>query len=241
MSIKILLHSIIARLILFVLICIAIVPVLFVMILPARIRYNNKFLFWWLNLFYWAIIKGSLVPVTFVGRENIPSDQPVIFASNHQSSLDIPLVGVLPNGKPQIWLARAELLHSLLLRFILPRFAIVVDVNSPEKSMRSLRELMRVIKGKNTDVMIFPEGGRFTDDGVHEFFGGFVILAKLLKRPVIPVRIFGANKVYPPNTYLMKYHPIKVVVGKPFVLQENETNEQFKQRVYQWFIEQSEE
>ena len=52
--------------------------------------------------------------------------------------------------------------------------------------------------------------------------------------------IAGANKVYPPDTFLVHYYPVKVVVGKPFVLQENETDEEFKQRVYQWFLDQSE-
>ena len=53
------------------------------------------------------------------------------------------------------------------------------------------------------------------------------------------MRIFGANKVYPPHTFLIYYHPIKVVVGKPMHMQENESDEQFKERVYQWFIEQT--
>lgn len=230
-------RTIIARLIIFILIVIAIIPVSIMMLLPARIRFTNKILYRLLNIFYWAVLKGSLVPITYKGLENVP-DEPVVFVSNHQSSFDIPLIGILSKGKPQLWLARSELMKTWLLRFMVSRLAVVVDVNSRERAMASLRLLMRFVKGKNIDIMIFPEGQRFTDNEVHEFFGGFVTLAKLLKRPVVPVRIFGANKVYPPNTFLVKYHPITVVVGKPFTMQEDETDDQFKQRVYEWFINQ---
>jgi len=88
--------------------------------------------------------------------------------------------------------------------------------------------------------MIFPEGGRYTDGTVHDFYGGFVILAKKTGRPVVPVRIFGVHKVYPPDTFWVQKYPITVVVGKPFVYQEGDTDQAFKDRVYQWFIEQKE-
>ena len=133
--------------------------------------------------------------------ENIPH-QPVIFAANHQSSMDIPLIGVLPHGKPHIWLARAELLKTWFLHIVLRRLAVVADVTSHAKATRSLIRLLKLVEGEDLDVMIFPEGGRFTDDkDLHEFFGGFVILAKALKRPVVPVSIFGVDKVYPPRSF----------------------------------------
>ena len=231
-------HTLLVRLLLFILIVIAIIPICIIMLLPEHIRFSNRILFWVLNFFYWAVIKCSFVPIRYEGVEYIPKE-PVIFAANHQSSIDIPLIGVLPHGKPHVWLARAELLKTRLLRFVIKRLAVVADVTSREKSTRSLIRLLKLVEGQDIDVMIFPEGSRFTDDEVHEFFGGFVILAKALKRPVVPVRIFGANRVYPPHTFLVHYHPIKVVIGKPMHIEEGESDEQFKQRVYEWFIEQT--
>lgn len=234
-----LVHTLLSRLLLLILILISIIPFCVMLILPARIRFRNRVLFWLIDLVYWLSLKLTFVPITIVGAENIPHT-PVIFAANHQSSMDIPLVGELTHGKPHIWLARSELMNTFFLRWILPRVSVVVDVNSGQKAMRSLITLMRLVEGADIDVMIFPEGARFTDGSVHEFFGGFVTLAKALQRPVIPVRIFGANKVYPPHTFLISYYPIKVVVGHPFVLGENETDDEFKERVYQWFVSQTE-
>jgi hypothetical protein len=35
------------------------------------------------------------------------------------------------------------------------------------------------------------------------------------------------------------WHPITVIVGKPFGFEQDETDDQFKQRVYNWFVEQA--
>ena len=212
--------------------------IILMMVLPEKRRYQNRFLFWGIKLFYKFVIKASFVPISFEGMENIPQD-PVIFVANHQSSLDIPLVGYIVRGKPHIWLARIELMQWKLLRWVLPRLSVVVDTGSKEKAMRSMINLLRLVEGKNIDIMIFPEGARFTDGKVHPFFGGFVVLAKMLKRKVIPVYISGANKVYPPNTFWVQYYPINVVIGTPYMLQADESDEAFKERVYQWFIAQS--
>jgi|SRR5579872_6505904 1-acyl-sn-glycerol-3-phosphate acyltransferase len=240
MQIGAILHTIAARFLLFIFMCVVIIPVGIMMLLPPRIRFTNKLLYKILYYFNWAALKATLVPIRYKGLEHIPAHQPVIFAANHQSSMDIPLMGVLPGGKPNIWLARSELLKTWLLRFIIERLTVVVNVNSQASAMGSVRMLVKLVKDTDIDIMIFPEGQRFTDGDVHEFFGGFVTLAKLLKRPVVPVRIFGANKVYPPETFLVNYYPVTVVVGEPFVLQENESENDFKQRVYNWFVAQTE-
>lgn len=234
----VIIHTLFYRLLLFFVFILALPIVAILMILPARIRYQSKILFKAIQVVYWAMIKISFVPVSFKGRENIPSG-PVVFAANHQSAADAPLVGVLARGKPNIWLATQHLMTWKLLRWILPYVSIVVDTTSREKAMRSMINLVRLAKNTKADVMIFPEGSRFTDDKVHPFYGGFVTLAKMLERPVVPVYIEGANKVYPPNTFWIQRYPIKVVVGKPFKLQDGESNEAFKNRVYEWFVEQS--
>lgn len=215
------------------------VPAIIFLLIPARWRYESRFLFLMANLFYWAAIKCSLLPVTWIGWENLPNE-PVVFAANHQSSLDIPLVGVLARSKPHIWLALKELIdRSYILRFILPRVGVLVDTSSQPAAARSLIKTIDIVNdNKNLDIMIFPEGGRFIDGSVHEFLGGFAILAKKTERPIVPVRIFGANKVYPPGTFLIHWHPIKVVIGKPMCQEDEETLEAFRERVYEWFVKQ---
>jgi 1-acyl-sn-glycerol-3-phosphate acyltransferase len=67
--------------------------------------------------------------------------------------------------------------------------------------------------------------------------GGFEILAKNLNRPVVPVCIIGANKVYPRDTFWANWQEIRVVVGPPIYYSAQDTDETYKQRVYQWFVD----
>ncbi len=232
------LHTLYGRSLILIAIILGFPFILLMMVLPEKVRYSNRFLFWGINIFYTIIVKASFVPISFEGREGIPQE-PLLFVANHQSSLDIPLVGYVVRGKPHIWLARVELMQWKLLRWVLPRLSVVIDTGSKEKAMRSMIHLVRLVEGSNVDIMIFPEGARFTDGTIHPFFGGFVTLAKLLKRKVVPIYIAGVNKVYPPNTFWIHYYPIKIVVGAPFLLQPEESDEAFKDRVHQWFLQQA--
>ncbi len=239
MNIGTLLRTIFSRFLLLLVVIIYLVPIIIFICIPARWRYNSKIVFWFMYWFYVAILKCSLLPIRFVGKEHIPKKTPAIFVANHQSSLDIPLVGILAGGASHIWLAKQELMASPILRFVIPFFSVLVDMSSPKKAVRSLREILILLSGNAVqDVMIFPEGGRYVDGKIHDFFGGFVILAKKTGRPVVPVCIVGVDKVYPPDSFLVHWHPITVIVGKPFVYQERDNDEAFKQRVYQWFVEQ---
>lgn len=240
MRIFTLLRTIASRILLILIIMIFTPFLVLFMILPDRIKYANRFLYKVIHGIYWLIFKCSFLPIRFIGRHHIP-DEPVIFASNHQSSLDIPLVGSLAGGTPHLWLARTELLESFLFRLLVPHLAIMVNVNEPKKAVSSLRKILRLSRQTHAHIVIFPEGERHADGEIHEFFAGFAILAKQSNRAVVPVRLFGANKVYPVDSFLVHWHPITVVVGKPMRCASDESEKEFTQRVRQWFLEQKEE
>lgn len=237
MKLSVIVHTIFSRILLIIASIIFAIPLCIVFCLAEKKRYEYRFPFYITYWYYWVILKCTLLPITFKGLENIPN-KPVIFAANHQSSLDIPLLGVLAKTTPHIWLAKSELMESLLLRWILPLFSVLVDVSSPKKAMRSFLRLFSLINGKPRHLMIFPEGGRYTDGTIHDFFNGFALLAKKAARPVVPVYISGVQKVYPPETFFVYWHPITVIVGPLFVYQDNDTDDSFKQRVHDWFVQQ---
>jgi 1-acyl-sn-glycerol-3-phosphate acyltransferase len=128
---------------------------------------------------------------------------------------------------------------NTFLRFILPFFAVVVDLSDARKAMRSVRSLLGLVRDTNAHITMFPEGARFTDGAVHEFMSGFVTLAKKTDRPVVPVCILGVHKAYPPNTFWVQWFPISVIIGKPFIYSTEETDEEFKARVFDWFVKQT--
>lgn len=234
-----LLHTLLSRFLLLLIMLVLFIPTVIFLLLPEKIRYHNRICNYLQYAFYWVLLKVSLLSVTISGRENIPTS-PAVIVANHQSSLDIPLIGSLLTGAPHIWLATNELLASPILRFIIPRTTVLVDVTTPLTGMRTLLKAIAMVSDQKLYTIVFPEGGRFSDGAIHDFFGGFVILAKKTNQPVVPVRIFNLNKVYPRGAFLLRRCPIKVIIGNPLVQHEDESNEHFSDRVRAWFCEQHE-
>jgi len=202
--------------------------------------YKSKLFFFLGDVLYRFSLWATFLPITIIGKENIP-DGPVIFAANHQSSLDIPILGTLTKKRPHVWLATIDLMKSFFLRRMV-KAAVLVDMTTPLKGMRSLLEAIKIInENKTLSVMIFPEGGRYTDGKVHDFFAGFVILAQKTGLPIVPVYIHGVNYAYPPKQFLMRKVPIIVIIGKPFIHQEGTDYEEFKNQIHQWFVQQNEQ
>ena len=240
MKIIAVMRTLFSRFMLLVLMVLYAIPFSIILCFPKQWLYKSTLFFWLCDIFYRSLLFFTLLPIKIIGKENIPQT-PAIIAPNHQSSLDIPLIGSLLHAHPHVWLAKAELMSSPILRFVLPRMAILIDMSTPQKGMRSLIQTIALINGNPLHVIIFPEGGRYTDGKIHDFFSGFVILAKKTGRPVVPVRIFGLDRAYPPNTFLVSRVPITVVIGEPMTMQEGEDDDAFKDRVYSWFIAQKED
>jgi len=238
MNISLFIRSIISW-ILIILLSIIFLPAGLLFLLPRKWLYESKTFYGICSLYYYLMSKCLLVPIKIIGKENLPKKQ-AIFVANHQSTMDIPLLGSLVSGFPHVWLAKAELMGTPILNIVMPRIAIPVDMRSPQRAMRSLKEAVEAVKGKRRHVMIFPEGGRYTDGDIHKFYSGFAMLAKQLDRPVVPVRILGVEKVYPPGSFWIHRHPITMIVGKPMRMEEGEGEDTFKKRVHQWFLDQKE-
>lgn len=230
-------HTLISRFLLLVLMIIYLIPTIIFLVLPKKWGAQTKLFYWLEYIFSWLVLKISFLPIKIEGWKNLPTE-PSIIVANHQSSFDIPTLVYILQRSPHVWLAIKTLMESPILRFILPRLAVLVDASSPMKAMRSLIEIQRVVKGQQTHIIVFPEGGRYTDGSIHDFFGGYVILAKKMQRPVVPVYIHGLNKVYPPDTFWVHYAKVHVVIGEQMIIESHETEEQFNQRVYNWFKSQ---
>ncbi len=204
---------------------------------PARYRYDNRLFFFFADCFYKTVVFASLSKHVSKGEENLPK-VPAIFVANHQSSFDIPVLGSLCNGYPHVWLVLEYYLQKPILGFFIRRMFISVDQSNPAKAARSLIQVYKFIQGKDRHLMIFPEGGRFTDGVVHKFFSGFAIIARKTKRPVIPVFMPNNGKIFPPYSFLIHSYPVITIIGEPFFVQDEETDQDFVLRVRQWFLDQ---
>jgi 1-acyl-sn-glycerol-3-phosphate acyltransferase len=214
---------------------VVILPLLCVLlILPASYCHDNRFISWMMNLFYHGIVGALLVPFSVKGKEHMPQE-PAIIVANHQSALDIPILGSVLGSKPHVWYAMSYYVQFPVLGFFIRRLGIPVDRNNGSTAARSLRQGVKFAQTHTSNILIFPEGGRYNDGTIHEFLQGFAFLARSTGRPVVPVFMPHNGKVYPPRSFWIYWHPLAVVIGPQFVYHEQDTDEVFIQRVRSWF------
>ena len=221
-----------------VLFFLVILPITF---LPPSWRYQGRFFYrltsWWSGLCLW--IAGLSVSV--VDAHNLPA-APAVIVMNHGSALDIFLAEKLLSDAPRMWLSKDEYKKTPLLNWILHRMHVTVDASSPTKAAQSLKTLHKKAADHGAHVLLFPEGGRFSDGKIHRFFKGFSLLSSLLKRSVVPVYIQNAAQAFSKENLLVRHAvPLTLVVGTPMVRRVGESHDDFAIRVRRWFVAQAED
>jgi 1-acyl-sn-glycerol-3-phosphate acyltransferase len=205
-------------------------------LLPERHRYTSNILFGCMSIIYRLALWVMMVKVRIEGQGNLPKG-PCIIIGNHESAIDIPLLGILIGSRHHIWYAYHIFFHLPVVGIFLRKISIPVYLNEPTRSARSMVRGICLARTYSLSSLLFPEGGRHIDGKIHDFFAGFAMIARKLEQPVVPVIIRNAGKVYPPHSFLFYPHVITVEVGVPLYMREQETNAQFANRAREWFVE----
>ena len=146
-----------------------------------------------------------------VHPERIINRGPVIFAANHESYLDPPLIGSAAD-RAIFFLARKSLLTVPLLGWLLPKLN-VIPIDQEGSDRAALRALIHLLKADEA-VLIFPEGERTMDGRVRPPLPGLGFVIAKTRAPVIPVRIFGARKALPRGSARLRLCPVTIVIGE---------------------------
>ena len=139
----------------------------------------------------------ALTPYVRVRHFNVPDVGRlggVLIASNHQSFLDPPLIGMaLP--EPVHYLARADLFEAPLLGRLL-RAVNVHPIRRGQADVDALRTTIRILRA-GRPLVLFPEGTRTPDGRLGRFRPGVGSLALRCGVPLLPVCIEGAFECWP--------------------------------------------
>ncbi|MBF0507940.1 MAG: 1-acyl-sn-glycerol-3-phosphate acyltransferase [Deltaproteobacteria bacterium] len=154
------------------------------------------------------------IDVRLEGLENIDPEQSYVYASNHQSALDIiVLQGYLPVQFR--WLAKKELFDIPCFgKFMASTGYIPIDRGNKKSAMQSLDLAAEKVQ-QGTSVIIFPEGTRSLDGQLLPFKPGGFLLAIKSQRPIVPVGISGSARVLPGKSLRLRPGWIKVALGRP--------------------------
>ena len=148
------------------------------------------------NFKFFGLIWGKTLSFIFniklivKGKHNL-QDRNYIFAANHASLIDIPLLLIAVN-RYTVFIAKSELSKIPIFKSILDMAGFIfVDRKNNDNAVKSMNNLMDDIKKIPRSVAIFPEGTRTSDGNLLPFKKGAAIFAINTDIPVIPVAISG--------------------------------------------------
>ena len=162
---------------------------------------------------------------------------PVIFASNHQSHMDVPVILAALPGR---W--RASLAPAMLKEFFAAHFhpqthtrrqwltnslnyylACVYfnafPIPQREAGARHTLHYMGDLTSDGWSILIFPEGVRAATGDIQPFRGGVGMIASRLDVPVVPVRLDGLDRVLHTTWRMARPGRVRVAFGAPLHLQ----------------------
>jgi 1-acyl-sn-glycerol-3-phosphate acyltransferase len=176
--------------------------------------WSGRRLHWFSRAWSWLIMKTIFSPVKVTGFDKIDTSKPHVYAANHASALDIPVLYV--NLPFQFRIAfKKELLAYPVVGWQLKRSGqICIDQQNPSHSISSIRAALKGIKA-GLPLVIFPEGGRTPDGEIKPFLPGAFFLAIKAQVDIVPVALVGTYELLPMNTYHIKCRPLEMRVGEP--------------------------
>jgi len=175
---------------------------------------TGRRLHWFSRTWSWLIMKTILSPVKVTGLDKIDTTKAHVYAVNHASALDIPVLYVnLPFQFRIVF--KKELLAYPIVGWQLRRSGqVCIDQQKPTSSIAAIRSAVKSLKA-GMPLVIFPEGGRTPDGDIKPFLPGAFFLAIKAQVDIVPVALVGTYELLPMNTYHIKCRPLEMRVGEP--------------------------
>lgn len=210
--------------------CIALPIMLVLTIVTALIAiifaslFGDEFWGWWpARIWGWLFCRVFLIPVHVEGNEYLDPKQAYIFVPNHQSMFDIfLLLGFL--GHKFKWVMKKELAKVPLVGFACKCCGFIyinrTGKSSIAESMNKADDTLR----QHKSLAIFAEGTRTRTGRLGTFKRGAFKLAVEQNLPIVPISLNGCYEAMPKGRYLVKRHPLKLIVHQPIVPDLNDPN-----------------
>jgi 1-acyl-sn-glycerol-3-phosphate acyltransferase len=159
----------------------------------------------------------------------VPSNGPVIIASNHLSfsdSIFMPLVV----SRRVTFLAKSEYFTSPGIKGLIKKLTFItlgqvpVDRSGGKRSEAALLTGLRLLR-ENQCLGIYPEGTRSPDGRLYKGRTGIARMAIESAAPVIPVAMFNTAEIQPTGQVVPKVRRVEMVFGEPMYFSGDSTDQ----------------
>jgi 1-acyl-sn-glycerol-3-phosphate acyltransferase len=163
-------------------------------------------------------------------------DGPVVFAANHQSHMDGPVILSALPGHVRARVAPAmakeffkahffpaghswrERFTNSLNYYLAAFYFNAFPLPQREAGARQTLKYIGDLTGKGWSILIFPEGLRSTTGDIKPFRAGIGMIGARLDVPVVPIRIDGVDRLMPVGSSFVRPGRVRVAFGAPLQL-----------------------
>ncbi len=174
----------------------------------------DEFLFSRLKIWGETLCKIVKAKLHIINSENVFQNKTYLFASNHLSLLDIPVLAAAIPVKNK-FIANRELSSFFITKILITvGDSVLVDRSEKKGQIKALRDIRQsLLKGDN--LIIFPESDMSHDGNLHRFQRGGLSAAVFAKAHIMPVFIEGTWEVCPPGAFSFKFNKdVYVIFGE---------------------------
>ena len=184
-------------------------------IVGSIFEWRGRFFGWIGQKWAKTLLSIGAINYSVHGLENLNKDSNYVFASNHESALDILLVFA---GLPYhiVFISKIELKKIPL--FGLAMIAgghFFVDRSNHKKSMESLDKAKDSMKKTPRSIILYPEGTRSIDGSIQSFKKGGLVMAMNMGLPVVPIAMCGTREAMQKKGLKLSKYPLELRIGKP--------------------------
>lgn len=164
----------------------------------------------------WArvLLRIALSPVRVEHAERLPRGGAAVYACNHLSYYDTPVLYAKLPFQFRI-LAKAPLWKIPFIGWYLQRSGqVAIDQSSARAGVQSLGRGVATLNS-GLPLLIFPEGGRAADGRLQPLAAGAAWIAIKAQVPLVPLTLIGTYELLPIHVYALRPRPLKLIVGEP--------------------------
>ena len=180
-------------------------------------------------------VMAGLAQPTKRGTDRLAGlDGPAVFAANHHSHIDTPL---LLSALPTPWRHRAvigaaaDYFFGTRVTGVLSAFVIGAIPIDRARVTRASTDLARDLIEEGWSLVVFPEGGRSPDGWGQPFRGGAAFIAQRTKVPVVPVHIEGTGRILRKGKSTPTPSRTTITFGEPMYCRDGEDARAFNERI----------
>jgi 1-acyl-sn-glycerol-3-phosphate acyltransferase len=152
--------------------------------------------------------------VKIIGAENLRRHKVAVYASNHTSYMDTPIIFASLPFQFRI-LAKKSLWDWPFIGWFLRRSGqMPIDTANPQATLSSLGGGVKALRS-GMPLFVFPEGGRTPEGELQPFLAGAAYLAIRAQVPLVPMALSGGYDLLPMHTHHFYPSKLTLQVGEP--------------------------